>query len=157
MEKIKDFEGCRLEAYQDAAGVWTIGYGHTKGVHENDRIDQFRAEELLKEDLEQVEKQVLELNVCRTQAQLDALVSFVFNVGIGRLKTSQLLKLLRADFVAEVVTREWNRWAYANGRRLKGLVSRRRWEAKRYFEHSDSLNDVRYDQAKAAETKAAEA
>ena len=47
-EKIKEFEGCKLQSYQDAVGVWTIGYGHTYGVREGDRISQQYAEDMLR-------------------------------------------------------------------------------------------------------------
>ncbi len=82
-QKIKEFEGCRLQAYQDAAGVWTIGYGHTYNVREGDRISQWYADDLLKEDIENVERQLMALHdsevLDMTQEQLDAVVSFVFN------------------------------------------------------------------------------
>ena len=58
LEKIKAFEGCRLQAYQDAAEVWTIGYGHTKKVKPGDKISQYWADEYLKEDIEEVEAQI---------------------------------------------------------------------------------------------------
>ena len=87
-EKIKEFEGCKLQAYQDAAGVWTIGYGHTYNVREGDRISQWYADDLLKDDIENVERQLMALHdsevLDMTQEQLDAVVSFVFNLGIRR-------------------------------------------------------------------------
>ena len=89
-------EGLRLEAYEDAAGVPTIGYGHTKDVRMGDRISEYWAKELLRDDIDEAERQVKELGVARNEAQLDALVSFVFNLGIGRLKESTLLKV-RSD------------------------------------------------------------
>ena len=61
-EKIKEFEGCKLQAYQDAAGVWTIGYGHTYNVRQGDRISQWYADDMLREDLENVERQLTELH-----------------------------------------------------------------------------------------------
>ena len=51
VDLVKSFEGCELEAYRDLGGVWTIGYGHTAGVHRGMVIDQPRAEGLLAEDL----------------------------------------------------------------------------------------------------------
>ena len=133
-EKLKEFEGCRLEAYQDAAGVWTIGYGHTEGVRKGDKITPSWAEKCLLEDLERVEKQVLELGVCKTQGQLDALVSFVFNVGIGNLKRSKLLKYIEGGWPRAMIMPEWKRWTYAGGKRLPGLLKRRNWEVGRFFE-----------------------
>ena len=84
LELIKSFEGCRLKAYQDIGGVWTIGYGHTDNVKSGDIITQKKADELLLKDLERFEKHVntyvpiYDFN----QNQYDALVSFAFNIGI---------------------------------------------------------------------------
>lgn len=127
-------EGLRLEAYEDAAGVPTIGYGHTKDVRMGDRISEYWAKELLRDDIDEAERQVKELGVARNEAQLDALVSFVFNLGIGRLKESTLLKVIREGGSKADIKREFKRWVYAGGKRLKGLELRREWEAKRFFE-----------------------
>ena len=133
-EKLKEFEGCKLQAYQDAAGVWTIGYGHTHKVLPGDRISQYLAEEYLREDIERAEHQVRVLHICKTTGQLDALTSFVFNLGISRLRSSTLLKVLRAGGSAANIRHEFMRWVYADGKRLKGLVKRREWEANRFLE-----------------------
>ena len=129
-----EMEGCRLEAYKDAAGVPTIGYGHTKNVRMGDRITQYWAKEMLREDIEETEWQVKELNVARTEGQLDALVSFAFNLGIGRLTRSTLLKTIRNGGSKAQITKEFKKWVYADGKQLPGLVKRREWEAKRFFE-----------------------
>ena len=134
IEKLMEMEGCRLEAYEDAAGVPTIGYGHTKGVRMGDKISAYWAKELLREDIEEVEWQVKELKVARTEGQLDALVSFAFNVGIGRLMRSALLKAIRNGGSKAAITREFKRWVFAGGKKMPGLVKRREWEAKRFFE-----------------------
>lgn len=128
------FEGLRLTAYRDAAGVLTIGYGHTKGVREGDRISPFWAKEMLQDDLHSVEFEVKALDVARTEGQLDALVSLAFNIGIGRLKGSTLLKVIRNGGTRNQIKKEFKRWVYAGGRRLKGLELRREWEARRFFE-----------------------
>lgn len=127
-------EGLRLEAYEDAAGVPTIGYGHTKDVRMGDRISEYWAKELLRDDIEEAERQVKELKVARNEAQLDALTSFVFNLGIERLKESTLLRVIREGGSKADIKREFKRWVYAGGKRLKGLELRREWEAKRFFE-----------------------
>lgn len=127
-------EGLRLEAYEDAAGVPTIGYGHTKDVRMGDRISEYWAKELLRDDIDEAERQVKELGVARNEAQLDALVSFVFNLGIGALKESTLLRVIREGGSKADIKREFKRWVYAGGKRLKGLELRREWEAKRFFE-----------------------
>ena len=134
LEKLMEMEGCRLEAYKDAAGVPTIGYGHTKNVRMGDRITQYWAKEMLREDIEEAEWQVKELNVARTEGQLDALVSFAFNLGIGRLTRSTLLKTIRNGGSKAQITKEFKRWVFADGKQLPGLVKRREWEARRFFE-----------------------
>ena len=144
-EKLKEFEGCRLESYQDAAGIWTIGYGHTHNIRRGEVISPYWAEEYLHRDIAQAEKLVLRLGVCRTQGELDALVSFVFNLGIRRLEGSTLLKVIRAGRDSEAIRREFCKWVYATdaktGRKvvLKGLVVRRTWEAERFFAATPAL------------------
>lgn len=126
---IKHFEGCRLEAYKCPAGVWTIGYGHTKGVKEGDAIEQEAAEAFLIEDLEAFEQAVARLvKVPITQQQFDALVSFTFNLGAGNLAASTLLRKLNNYQYAEV-PEQMMRWVKAGGQVLDGLVRRRAAEA----------------------------
>ena len=80
---IQSFEGCRLEAYQDSAKVWTIGYGHTNGVYKGQVISQMEADMLLRQDLVKAELAVMKYDnkYHWTQNQFDALVSFAFNIG----------------------------------------------------------------------------
>ena len=136
IEKLKEFEGFRRDAYKDAAGVLTIGYGHTgKDVREGDRLTMYGAEQLLLIDLKEHEAAVRRLNVARTQGQFDALVSFAFNLGIGRLQRSTLLKTIRNGGSKAQIQREFKRWVFAGGKQLPGLVKRREWEAKRFFDN----------------------
>ena len=134
IETIKEFEGLRLEAYLDEAGVPTIGYGHTGAdVVMGDRISEYWANHLLKADLYDVELAVDLLGVAKTQGQFDALVSFAYNLGIGRLKRSTLLKVIREGGSKRAITKEFKRWVYADGKRLPGLVKRREWETERFL------------------------
>ena len=137
-QKIKEFEGCKLQAYQDAAGVWTIGYGHTYNVREGDRISQWYADDLLKEDIENVERQLMALHdsevLDMTQEQLDAVVSFVFNLGIRRWQYSTLRRYIMLGKSKDKIRAEWMRWVHAGGKRLAGLVKRREWECNRFFD-----------------------
>ena len=135
IEKLKEFEGFRRDAYRDVTGVLTIGYGHTgSDVREGDRLTTYAAEELLLMDLREHERAVRRLKVAHTQGQFDALVSFAFNVGIGRLNRSALLRTIRNGGSKAQITREFKRWVFAGGKRLRGLELRRNWEAKRFFE-----------------------
>ena len=133
LEKLMEMEGCRLVAYRDAAGVPTIGYGHTAGVRMGDRISQRQAKALLRQDADAVMRQVRALDVARTEAQLEALTSFAFNLGIARLRSSTLLKVIRQGGSKQAIQREFKRWVYAGGRKLSGLVKRREWEASHFF------------------------
>lgn len=93
------FEGCKLRAYDDGGGVWTIGYGHTKGVAPGMFITQAEAEDYLREDLERFEPYVEEaVSVDLNDSQFSALVCFCFNVGPGSggFGGSTLLKRLNA-------------------------------------------------------------
>ena len=128
-EKLKEFEGLRLKAYRDTAGVWTIGYGHTHNVRKGDVISKFYAEEMLRLDILMCQQQVLRLITPETQGQLDALVSFAFNLGIGRLKHSALLLCIKRHEPYDVIRGQFLRWVYGGGHRLPGLVKRRTWES----------------------------
>ena len=134
LKKLKEFEGLRKEAYLDAAGVPTIGYGHTHGVRMGDVISEYWAEMFLKADLYDVEKQVDSLGLDLNQPQFDALVSFAFNLGFYKLKTSTLLKTIREGGSMRAIKKEFKKWIYAGGKIQLGLVKRRDWEAKRFFE-----------------------
>ena len=142
-EKLKEFEGCRLEAYKCPAGVWTIGYGHTHGVKRGDVISQWWADELLHRDIAVAEGQVRKLRCCQTQGELDACVSFVFNLGLRKFKGSTLYrKIVGGAATKEEIQKEFRRWVYAGGKVMPGLVKRREWEAQRFFEDGDYNNII---------------
>ena len=136
-ELIKQFEGLRLEAYLCPAGIWTIGYGHTSGVSPNSFITIQEADEYLHRDVATIEMQLNKLNLSLRQCQWDAIVSFVFNVGIGNFKSSTLLAKIRTNPDDNSIMDEFLRWVYANGKVMKGLQKRRLAEMKLYF--SDKL------------------
>ena len=126
---IKKFEGCKLEAYLCPAGVWTIGYGHTKDVKEGDKINKEEAEYLLQEEMLEYEGYVNDyVEVPLEQHQFCALVSFCYNLGGGALKKSTLLKVLNEGKYEEVPA-QIRRWNKSNGEVLEGLVRRREAEA----------------------------
>lgn len=136
-ELIKQFEGLRLEAYLCPAGIWTIGYGHTSGVLPNSFITIQEADEYLHRDVAAIEMQLNKLNLSLRQCQWDAIVSFVFNVGIGNFKASTLLAKIRINPDDNSIIDEFLRWVYANGKVMRGLQKRRLTEMKLYF--SDKL------------------
>lgn len=130
---IKQFEGCKLTAYQDSVGVWTIGYGWTqpvdgKPIRAGMTIKQQTAERLLKTGLVSYESDVSRLvKVGLTQGQFDALVSFTYNLGARSLSTSTLLRKLNAGDYAGAAD-EYLRWNKAGGKVLNGLTRRREAE-----------------------------
>ena len=129
LEMIKHFEGLELNAYKCAAGVWTIGYGHTKGVQEGMVISEETANEMLVEELNEYENYINTLvTVELNQNQFDAMVSWVYNLGSSNLQASTLLKVLNAGNY-EGVPEQIMRWNKAGGRVLEGLTRRRQAEA----------------------------
>tara|TARA_R100001509_G_scaffold44817_1_gene24353 strand:- start:404 stop:835 length:432 start_codon:yes stop_codon:yes gene_type:complete len=126
---IKKFEGCELEAYQCSAGVWTIGYGHTKGVQKGDVWSQNHAEHMLEVELEEFEGYINKyVTVALSQNQFDALVSWVYNLGPANLKSSTMLKVLNSGEYEDVPA-QMKRWNKAGGKVLEGLIRRREAEA----------------------------
>lgn len=129
IQLVKYFEGFEDTAYLCPANVWTIGYGRTRNVKEGDKITEVQAERDLLEELEEFKHQVLDsVKVELKQNELDALTSWTYNLGVGNLKSSTLLKKLNAGNKDEVPA-EIVRWNKANGKVLAGLTKRREAEA----------------------------
>jgi lysozyme len=133
IQLIKDFEGLKLESYKCPAGVWTIGYGHTKGIKPNEVIDQMRAEDLLIEDIAPIERMLNKLGINFRQECFDALVSWNFNLGEGAFRNSTLLKKIVADAPDEEITDQIVKWVNAGGKPLVGLKRRRVAEANMFL------------------------
>lgn len=127
---IKTHEGCRLEAYQDSVGVWTIGYGHIIGVKAGDTCTQEQAEAWLAEDVASISEKCVNwvVKVPLTQAEFDALCSFSFNLGCSALRNSTLLKKLNASDY-DGASAEFKKWDRAGGKQIAGLTKRRADEA----------------------------
>ncbi|NEQ42646.1 MAG: lysozyme [Leptolyngbya sp. SIOISBB] len=130
LELIKHFEGRELRAYQDSVGIWTIGYGHTSAagppqVRAGMTITEQGAEDILKKDLELFENGVRDrVKVSMNSNQFSALVAFSFNVGLGALGSSTLLRKLNGGDYREAAD-QLLRWVKAGGATLPGLVRRR--------------------------------
>lgn len=126
IDLIKQFEGVVLKVYKDAVGLPTIGYGHLiKKGEVFTTITQQQAEELLAKDLKQFEEGIsTSVKVALTQNQFDALVSFTFNLGIGNLNSSTLLKKLNVGDIQGAAD-QFPRWNKAGGKTLAGLTRRR--------------------------------
>lgn len=121
-----------LTAYKKSDDTWTIGYGHTKGVRQYDRICESEAERYLLSDLAPIEKFLSAIPQVRTQGQFDALVDFAFNLGLDALKNSTLFKYVKAGRPVAEIQAQFHRWIHCKGAVLDGLVKRREWEAQRY-------------------------
>jgi GH24 family phage-related lysozyme (muramidase) len=134
LDLIKQWEGCKLTAYQDGGGVWTIGYGTTaaaglgikptKGM----TITQERAEELLRQGVDKFAAKVDELITAKVnQNQRGAIVSLAYNIGCGALSMSTVLRELNADNKDKAAA-AFRMWNIDNGKVEKGLVNRRNAE-----------------------------
>ena len=131
-QQMKKWEGLKLFAYLDTGGVPTIGYGHTKGVSIGDAIIPQQANKLFDDDIAIFEKEVNRVKHKLTQNQFDALVSFCFNVGISAFRRSTLRRYVEMGMSADYIVKEFGRWIHDNGKVIKGLKERRKWEAERY-------------------------
>ncbi len=129
IDLIKKFEGFSAIPYKCMAGKLTIGYGHVIKHYENyKKLTTEEAEEILKKDVEFVEN-FINKNVSKklNQNQFDALVSLVFNIGVGNFGASTLLKYLNScEF--EKAANEFDRWIYVKKVKSKGLAKRRKME-----------------------------
>jgi lysozyme len=129
----ESFEGCKLTAYQDVRGVWTIGYGHTgTEVCAGLVWTQAQAEAALLADIQNAVNRVNSLvHVALTQPEFDALVDFTFNVGAGAFASSTMLKLLNAGNYQGAAA-QFDRWDMAGGQVVAGLLRRRQAETQEF-------------------------
>lgn len=125
LDIVKEAEGLRLSAYLCPAGIPTIGYGHTKGVKLGDTCTKEQAEKWLENDFFTAKQEVKAVvKVPLRENQLDALASFVFNLGVRKLTQSTLLKKLNAgDYNGAAA--EFDKWVFAGKVKLNGLIKRR--------------------------------
>ena len=136
IDLIKEFEGCRLEAYKCVAGKWTIGYGHTANVKQGDRITEQEAENLLRDDLASFEKLVNNKSYVPqsiNQNQFDALVSFAFNLGGRNLKELCTANYPPNQKTTNHIAQEITLYNKAGGKKVQGLVNRREKEKKLFL------------------------
>ena len=129
MDFIKSFEGLKLEAYKCPAGVWTIGYGTTKGVKPGMKITKAQADDLFVEDIAPIERTLNCLDINFRQEQFDALCSWIYNLGVGNFSYSTLLKRIKNNESDEAIAAEFIKWVNAGGKPLLGLKKRRVAEA----------------------------
>lgn len=131
---VKEFEGLRLQSYICPAGVWTIGYGHTRGVKPGQKITEAQAEDLLRKDLDRYQIELANLvHVPVTQGQFIALMSWFYNLGNTRaVRDSTLLKLLNSgDYMG--AANQFPRWNKSGKVVIDGLTRRREAERKMFL------------------------
>lgn len=136
---IKEFEGCKLSAYQCPAGIWTIGigsthYGDGTPVTKNRTLPTEKAAiALLAATIGQYEKAVNAMGVELTQNEFDALVCLCYNIGAGNFLKSTLVKMLKAGDDKAEIAQQFLRWDKAGGKSLAGLTRRRNAEAELFL------------------------
>ena len=136
---IKEFEGCKLKAYQCSAKKWTIGYGNTffedgTPVVAGNAISQEKAEQLFEIIADEFASKVAKLVPSHINPnQFGALVSFAYNCGVVNLQKSTLLKKVNANHNDPSIRAEFAKWNKAGGKVLAGLTRRREAEANLYF------------------------
>ena len=136
---IEHYEGCRLEAYQDVVGVWTIGYGHTGDVSPGEEIDETDADDMLHDDLTRFEEGVdAALNGADCTAnEFGAMVSLAYNVGLGNFyKSTVLRKHLARDYAGAADA--FLLWNKAGGKVWPALTQRRRDERTLYLTEDEA-------------------
>jgi lysozyme len=142
LAQLKQFEGCRLKAYQDIVGIWTIGYGFTDGIHEGMIITQAQAENMLLDRLVPYEQAVQDAcTVTPTQAQFDACVCLAWNIGISAFQKSSVLKFHNQGKFKEAAN-AFGLWNKAGGKVVAGLVRRRSAESALYLEDYGPASDM---------------
>lgn len=135
---IKKFEGCRLAAYKDSVGVWTIGYGHTAGVKPGQKITQIQAESFLKDDLAKFEREVMKYDdkYHWNQNQFDALVSFALNIGnINQLTANGTRNI-------QTIAEKMLHYNKAGGKAVDGLTERRKKEHELFIKPVKQIENI---------------
>lgn len=133
IDLIKSFESCRLTAYKDIVGVWTIGFGHTRHAVAGMKISQAMADGLFSQDLDIFADAVRKsITVPISQNQFDACVSLAYNIGMGDFNGSTLLRLINSGSLADAAA-QFTRWDHAGGVEAPGLLRRREAEQAMYL------------------------
>lgn len=125
IDLVKQFEGCKLTAYQDVGGIWTIGFGHTGGVQPGDTCTQEQADQWLLSNLQTAANCVLNNLTCALrQNELDALACFTYNVGCKNFINSTMRLYLDRNQITQAAM-EFQKWDHVNGQVVVGLFRRR--------------------------------
>lgn len=143
----KEFEGFKSKAYQDVVGVWTIGYGTTriddKPIRPGMSCTRKQAEEWLRINIEEhlaEAESAINPEIQLSQNQIDAIASFVYNVGVTNFRKSALCRLINEDDL-EAAAGQFIRWNKAGGKVFAGLTRRRNAEAELFMEPDEESLD----------------
>lgn len=130
---IRAFEGCRLRAYRDIVGVWTVCFGSTAGVAADTVRTQDQCDALLALEAQRFMLRVLQLcpELAPYPARLAAVTSFAYNLGLGALRASTLRRRCAARAWAAAGA-EFPKWRFAGGREVRGLALRRALERRTF-------------------------
>lgn len=139
----EQFEGCSLTAYQDQGGIWTIGYGHTGAdVVQCLTITLEEAQDLLSVDVQKAAAFVNGSVITQlSQCEFDALVDFVFNLGIGAFQSSTLLRDLNAGDMT-VAAGQFDLWDHCGGAVVAGLLRRRQAETAEFTQNGSVVRSA---------------
>lgn len=137
LQLTESFESCRLSAYQDSGGKWTIGWGTTyypngKPVQRGDTITQLQADSYIiqkYDDISYFLNRLLLVSV--TQQEFDALCDFIYNVGTENFAHSSLLRYINSSNFTEAAN-EFDKWDHVNGKEVAGLLRRRQAETQEF-------------------------
>lgn len=130
VDLIKEFEGCKLTAYKDIVGIPTIGYGTTEGVHMGTTITMAQAISFLMTDVARCASRIKTmLKQPITDNELCAMISLSYNIGLGGLEHSTMLRLFNAGAPKQEVANAFLAWDHAGGVVVPGLERRRAAEA----------------------------
>lgn len=130
LDIVAHYEGCKLKAYQDSGGVWTIGFGHTFGVKAGQVITLDQAKQFLSQDISSTEVLLNNLKLTLNQNQFDACLDFCYNEGIGNFERSSLCKQIKSNNLpVAIVEADFEAYDEAAHKVVGGLLSRRKTEA----------------------------
>jgi lysozyme len=140
---LKEREGCKLTAYQDGGGVWTIGYGETGDhVYKGVKWTQEQAEKALSAHVDNLLSFLHSTLPTLTQElALAALVSFIYNLGKGAFTQSTLCRLIKVGKYDEAA-HQFDRWVYDNGKKINGLVIRRKIEKEMFMKGISQMENT---------------
>lgn len=149
---LEEFEGVVLHSYQDSVGVWTIGIGSTEhpdgtAVKKGENITREQADYYVTLDLAHREKAINKLlTATLTQCEYDMIVSLCYNIGIGNLTKSSVVRSINIDPSIKNkanIIHNWKKWDEAGGKYNVDLLVRRQKELFKYFNGAVTMAEIK--------------